>query len=170
MSAVLSRSEVAEAQPGLEARAMLMKGSRQHMETGSAVKTRRPAGPSLAPGQALACSLTRREDRGGDRPLVSGGAGDATGPAQACARQPAQGLVGCPCGLSARAIPLRWARAEPAEPGSGRLAASGCPPHASSAENIQRCKHDDLIKVLVLGDTCAGDGSPASRGNSDPRA
>lgn len=46
--------------------------------------------------------------------------------------------------------------------------ASGISPRASSAENIQRCKHDDFIQVRVSGDTCAGDGSPSNRGNSDP--
>lgn len=72
--------------------------------------------------------------------------------------------------LDVRVIPDSFGYREgPPEPSSGMLAASGAPPRASSSENIQRCKHDDFIKVRVSGDTCADDGSPSNRGNSDPR-
>lgn len=68
-----------------------------------------------------------------------------------------------------RVIPNSFGyRDGPAEPSSGMLSASGVPPRASSSETIQRCKHDDFIKVRVSGDTCAAHGSPSNRGNSDP--
>lgn len=98
-------------------------------------------------------------------------------PQKAQARQSAQGTGQRGMGQrrmpslvsDVRVIPNSFGyRDGPPEPSSGMLSASGIPPRASSVENIQRCKHDDFIKVRVSGDTCAGDGSPSNRGNSDP--